>query len=67
MKKVITILSVVGLLTACGSSTEGEAPKTDSTTVAVDTVAVVDTIVVVKDSVPATTSTVAAAVPTKTK
>lgn len=42
MKKVILALSVIGLVTACGSSTEGEAPKTDSTAVTVvDTTAVV--------------------------
>jgi hypothetical protein len=57
MKKVILFLSVVGLLTACGSSTEAEAPKTDSTAVVVDTVKV-DTTVVVKDSVAAGSATV---------
>jgi hypothetical protein len=57
MKKVILFLSVVGLLTACGSSTEAEAPKTDSTVVVVDTVKV-DTTVVVKDSVAAGSATV---------
>lgn len=59
MKKVILALSVIGLMTACGSSTEGEAPKTDSTVVVT-----VDTTVVVADSVM-TDSVVA--VPTTTK
>jgi len=51
MKKVILMLSIalVGL-TSCGSGTEGEAPKTDSTAVVVDTLAV--------DSNTVTTSTV---------
>jgi len=62
MKKVILFLSVIGLLTACGSSTEAEAPKTDSTVVAVDTVAV-DTTVVAVDTVAAAGSVVV--VPTK--
>jgi hypothetical protein len=58
MKKVILFLSVVGLLTACGSSTEAEAPKTDSTVVAVDSAAVVDTTKVSVDSVAAGSATV---------
>jgi len=54
MKKVILILSVVGLLTACGSSkTEETAPVVDSTAVTVDTVKVevVDTTVVATPTV----------------
>ena len=42
MKKVILALSVIGLMTACGSSNKTEVSKNDSTTVA---------IVVVTDSV----------------
>jgi hypothetical protein len=58
MKKVILALSVVGLMTACGSSAESEAPKTDSTAVVA-----VDTTVVVADSV----ATDSVAVSTTTK
>jgi hypothetical protein len=58
MKKVILTLSVVGLLTSCSSSVEGEAPKTDSTAVAVDT-----TLVLPVDSVKPD-STVAASIVT---
>jgi hypothetical protein len=54
MKKVILALSVVGLMTACSSTTEGEAPKTDSTAV----VAVDTTVVVVADSVSTDSVTV---------
>lgn len=57
MKKVILALSVIGLMTACGSSTEGEAPKTDSTAVAVDTTVTVVTDSVATDSVTVTTTT----------
>lgn len=59
MKKVILTLSVIGLMTACGSSSEAEAPKTDSTAVAaVDTTAVVATeSVVVTDSTAVSTAT----------
>jgi hypothetical protein len=58
MKKVILALSVVGLMTACSSSTEGEAPKTDSTAVvAVDTTVVVTADSVATDSVAVSTTT----------
>jgi hypothetical protein len=57
MKKVILTLSVVGLMTACSASTEGEAPKTDSTAVvAVDTTCVM-TDSVTADSVAAVSTT----------
>ena len=57
MKKVILALSVIGVMTACTSSTEGEAPKTDSTTVVnVDTNAVV-TESVTADSTAVSTTT----------
>ena len=57
MKKMIMMLSIalVGL-TSCGTGTEGEAPKTDSTAVAVDTV-VVDSAAVVTPSVTAVDTT----------
>ena len=59
MKKVILALSVIGLMTACGSSsTEAEAPKTDSTAV----VPACDTTKVVVDSVK--TDSVAVSTPT---
>lgn len=38
MKKVILALSVMGLMTACGSSNETEAPKTKTDSTAVSTV-----------------------------
>jgi hypothetical protein len=58
MKKVILALSVIGLMTACGSSTEGEAPKTDSTVVVtVDTTTVVVADSVMTDSVVAVSTT----------
>jgi hypothetical protein len=57
MKKVILTLSVVGLLTACSSSVEGEAPKTDSTAVPVDTSLVLPVDSAKTDSI-AVTSTV---------
>jgi uncharacterized protein YcfL len=59
MKKVILVLSVIGLMTACGSSSEAEAPKTDSTVVAaVDTTAGVSTeSVVFTDSTAVSTAT----------
>ena len=38
MKKVILALSVMGLMTACGSSTETEVPKTKTDSTAVSTV-----------------------------
>lgn len=40
MKKVILTLSVVGLMTACSSSTQNEVPEIDSTAVVADTVVV---------------------------
>jgi hypothetical protein len=58
MKKVILALSVVGLMTACSSTTEGEAPKTDSTAVVdVDTTVVVVVDSVSTDSVTVSTTT----------
>jgi hypothetical protein len=41
MKKMIMMLSIALVtLTSCGTGTEGEAPKTDSTAVVVDTLVV---------------------------
>ena len=58
MKKVILMLSIAVMgLTSCGSGTEGEAPKTDSTAVVVDTTAV--------DSASVATSSVTVADTTK--
>lgn len=59
MKKVILALSVVGLMTACGSSSSEETPKTDSTAVVtVDTTVVPAVADSVKtDSVAVSTTT----------
>jgi hypothetical protein len=47
MKKMIMMLSIALVaLTSCGTGTEGEAPKTDSTAVVVDTLVVDSTAVV---------------------
>lgn len=46
MKKVILVLSVIGLMTACSSSTSEDVKTTDSTAVAVDT-----TNIIVADSI----------------
>lgn len=59
MKKVILTLSVVGLLTSCSSSAEGEAPKNDSTAVAVDTTLVLPVDSLKKDSLVVTSTVVA--------
>lgn len=47
MKKMIMMLSIALVaLTSCGTGTEGETPKTDSTAVVVDTLVVDSTAVV---------------------
>ncbi len=47
MKKTIFALGLIATLASCGGNgTEGEAPKTDSTAVAVDTLATTTTTVV---------------------
>lgn len=56
MKKVILALSVIGLMTACGSSNETEVSKNDSTTVVTTTVVVTDSVKV--GSTDTTVSTV---------
>lgn len=46
MKKVIFALGLIATLASCGGKgTEGEAPKADSTAVAVDSVATTNTVV----------------------
>ncbi len=57
MKKVILMLSITLLgLTSCGSGTEAEAPKTDSTAVVVDTLAVDSNAVVTSTVAPVDTT-----------
>lgn len=57
MKKMIMMLSIALVaMTSCGTGTEGEAPKTDSTAVVVDTV-VVDSNAVVTPTVTAVDTT----------
>lgn len=57
MKKMIMTLSIALVaMTSCGTGTEGEAPKTDSTAVVVDTV-VVDSNAVVTPTVTAVDTT----------
>lgn len=46
MKKTIFALGLIATLASCGgNSTEGEAPKADSTAVAVDSVVTTNTVV----------------------